>query len=313
MDQLGPWTSKVLSHCGKIATMSAVTITSVEGTRASTSTTDRYFVNAPIDALVIGGASVALYAIFRLRPELASSPSVASLAAALVWVCNYPHFAATNYRLYHSRASMAQYPLTSFVTPIVMVAAVIGCYLSPQRDRPAVHQALPALVAVPLLRADARDHDGLRPTDRLRDRRLATPLPDRVHLLDLHGAERLGRGRPSRQSLLRCQLPHPGRARLAAGDLDEADVGGAGRHDRHADVEDRQRRPTSSADRADSGVHAVRMVRGHPRRAVQLHGAVLPLAAIPAHRLERAAQGGPRRTQARAVGAATCGRNRRGG
>jgi hypothetical protein len=136
MDQLCPGTSKVLSRCGKIVTMSAVTITSVEGARTSTSTTDRYFVNAPIDALVIGGASVALYAIFRLRPELASSPSVASLAAALVWVCNYPHFAATNYRLYHSRASMAQYPLTSFVTPIVMLAAVVGCYLSPHEIAP---------------------------------------------------------------------------------------------------------------------------------------------------------------------------------
>ena len=136
MDQLWPWTSKVFSHCGKIAAMSAVTTTSVEGARTSTNTTDRYFVNAPIDALVIGGASVVLYTIFRLRPELASSPSVASLAAALVWVCNYPHFAATNYRLYHSRSAMAQYPLTSFVTPLVMLAAVIGCYLSPHEIAP---------------------------------------------------------------------------------------------------------------------------------------------------------------------------------
>ncbi|HEY0519035.1 MAG TPA: hypothetical protein VGC84_06040 [Ilumatobacteraceae bacterium] len=98
--------------------------------------TDRYFVNAPVDALLIGGASIVLYAIFRFRPHLASSPSVASLAATLVWVCNYPHFASTNYRLYHSRASIAQYPLTSIVTPLVMIAAVIGCYLSPMAVAP---------------------------------------------------------------------------------------------------------------------------------------------------------------------------------
>ncbi len=136
MDQLRLPASDDLCRCGKIVPMSAVTITSVEGTRATTSKPDRYFVNAPIDALVIGGASVLLYAIFRLRPEMASSPSVASLAAALVWVCNYPHFAATNYRLYHSRAAMEQYPLTSFVTPLVMMAAVVGCYLSPHEIAP---------------------------------------------------------------------------------------------------------------------------------------------------------------------------------
>ncbi|MEO7371235.1 MAG: hypothetical protein ABIZ69_10240, partial [Ilumatobacteraceae bacterium] len=99
-------------------------------------TTERYFVNAPVDALVIGGASLLLYAAFRFRPALASSPSVASIAATLVWVCNYPHFASTNYRLYHSRASIGQYPLTSYVTPLMVTAAVISCYLSPKGVAP---------------------------------------------------------------------------------------------------------------------------------------------------------------------------------
>ncbi|HEY7625418.1 MAG TPA: hypothetical protein VH761_00060 [Ilumatobacteraceae bacterium] len=116
--------------------MSAVTISAIEGTRAPSRSADRYFVNAPVDALVIGGASVILYAIFRLKPELAASPSVASIAATLVWVCNYPHFASTNYRLYHSKAAIAQYPLTSVVTPLVMVVAVVGCYLSPHDIAP---------------------------------------------------------------------------------------------------------------------------------------------------------------------------------
>jgi hypothetical protein len=105
-------------------------------TRPQITATGRYFVNAPVDAMLIGGASLILYALFRLRPEMASSPAVASLAATLVWVCNYPHFASTNYRLYHSRASIAQYPLTSYVTPMVVTAAVIGCYLSPGNIAP---------------------------------------------------------------------------------------------------------------------------------------------------------------------------------
>jgi hypothetical protein len=116
--------------------MNTATITSVAGVNAQTSQIDRYFVSGPIDGMLIGGASVAMYAVFRLQPQLASSPFAASLAAVLVWVCNYPHFAATNYRLYHSRASRSQYPLTSFITPVVMVVAVIGCYLSPDAIAP---------------------------------------------------------------------------------------------------------------------------------------------------------------------------------
>ena len=116
--------------------MSATTVSPMSETRLSTAATGRYFVNAPVDALLIGGASILLYALFRLRPEMASSPAVASLAATLVWVCNYPHFASTNYRLYHSRSSIAQYPLTSFVTPIVVIAAVVGCYVSPENVAP---------------------------------------------------------------------------------------------------------------------------------------------------------------------------------
>lgn len=108
----------------------------ISAPRARSQTTDRYFVNAPVDAMLIGGASLLLYAIFRLRPHLAASPSVVSIAATLVWVCNYPHFASTNYRLYHSRSSIAQYPLTSYVTPLVMLAAVVGCYLSPPTIAP---------------------------------------------------------------------------------------------------------------------------------------------------------------------------------
>ena len=116
--------------------MSVGTVAERESARAPTISTDRYFVNAPVDALLIGGASLVLYTIFRLRPQLAASPSVASLAATLVWVCNYPHFASTNYRLYHSRSSISQYPLTSIVTPLVMLAAVIGCYMSPTAMAP---------------------------------------------------------------------------------------------------------------------------------------------------------------------------------
>jgi hypothetical protein len=113
--------------------MNAVMVT--PDARLGTST-DRYFVNGPIDALLIGGASILLYLWFRISPGVAKSPTVASLSFTLVWACNYPHFASTNYRLYHSKSAIRQYPLTSFVTPLLMVVAVFGCYVSPHQIAP---------------------------------------------------------------------------------------------------------------------------------------------------------------------------------
>lgn len=92
---------------------------------------DRYFVNAPVDFLLIGGGSLVTYFIFLHYQSIASSPRVLTLAATLVWVCNYPHFASTNYRLYRTRSNVQQYPLTATVVPFLMVGAVIASYASP--------------------------------------------------------------------------------------------------------------------------------------------------------------------------------------
>jgi hypothetical protein len=97
---------------------------------------NRYFVNAPVDALFIGGASVVLYVALQVAPSLASSASLGSLAATLVWICNYPHFASSSFRLYHSRSSSRQYPFTAWLIPTVMLAGVVGCFLSPAAIAP---------------------------------------------------------------------------------------------------------------------------------------------------------------------------------
>jgi hypothetical protein len=92
---------------------------------------DRYFVNAPVDFLLIGGASLITYFVFVRDHSLASSPRVLTVAATLVWVCNYPHFASTNYRLYRTRSNVQQYPLTATVVPFLMLAAVAASFASP--------------------------------------------------------------------------------------------------------------------------------------------------------------------------------------
>jgi hypothetical protein len=95
-----------------------------------------YFVNAPVDFAVIGGMSlVAFLALWglELRTE---TPTVWALAAGLSWVVNWPHFSATNYRLYHSRANISQYPITALVIPFLLMAALLASFHSAEGVAP---------------------------------------------------------------------------------------------------------------------------------------------------------------------------------
>lgn len=97
-----------------------------------------YFVNAPVDYALIGGLSVALYAVLALAQDAMTAETIRrwNLAASLAWLCNWPHFAATNYRLYHSKRNIVQYPMTAIVLPFVMLAAVAASCASPQGVAP---------------------------------------------------------------------------------------------------------------------------------------------------------------------------------
>src|SRR5271163_4804495 len=74
-----------------------------------------YFVSWFVDGMVIGGLSILTYALLRLLHDGTRTATVTTLAMALAWVCNWPHFSATNFRLYHARANVLQYPMTALV------------------------------------------------------------------------------------------------------------------------------------------------------------------------------------------------------
>lgn len=98
--------------------------------------TSLYFVNAWVDVALIGGISIVTYVLLRLLTKNERSAEVATLAAQLAWVCNWPHFSATNYRLYHSLDNIRQYPLTALAVPPLLLLLVIGSILSPQGVAP---------------------------------------------------------------------------------------------------------------------------------------------------------------------------------
>lgn len=89
-----------------------------------------YFVNVWVDFAFIGGSSIALYFLLRFFHSGVRTDTVYEIGLLLLWVINWPHFAATNFRLYQSRHNMMQYPLTSFLVPAVILVGVVYSFLS---------------------------------------------------------------------------------------------------------------------------------------------------------------------------------------
>lgn len=92
---------------------------------------DLYFVSAPVDGAVMGGLSiVAAVALLRAPADLGPWPMLLAL------VCNWPHFAASSYRLYRSRENIRQYPQTAVLVPLVVLAGCAWALADPVRIAP---------------------------------------------------------------------------------------------------------------------------------------------------------------------------------
>jgi hypothetical protein len=97
-----------------------------------------YFVNPLVDFACIGGASLLTFAALAVvyRTGAVQAQWVFTAAALLTWVCNHPHFAATNYRLYQSKENVSQYPLTAFVVPVLVVGGMAASFALPDLVAP---------------------------------------------------------------------------------------------------------------------------------------------------------------------------------
>jgi hypothetical protein len=92
-----------------------------------------YFVNAPVDLACVGGASLVAFVLLSavFQSGAIRADWLWTTAAVLAWVCNYPHFAATNHRLYHRRENIAQFPFTALAVPPLVVAGMVASFASP--------------------------------------------------------------------------------------------------------------------------------------------------------------------------------------
>lgn len=90
-----------------------------------------YFVSALWDFALMGGASILCFAFMRLFTDNVRTPGIIAAGAALAWVVNWPHFAATSARLYGSKDNLRQYPVTAVLAPILVVVGVFASMGSP--------------------------------------------------------------------------------------------------------------------------------------------------------------------------------------
>jgi hypothetical protein len=95
-----------------------------------------YFVNAWVDASLIGGVSVLAFLLFYAFHDGQNMGPLYGTAAVLTIFANHPHFFATNYRLYHSRSNIRQFPMTALVAPVLVGAGMIASLAYPDTVAP---------------------------------------------------------------------------------------------------------------------------------------------------------------------------------
>lgn len=106
-----------------------------------------YFVNGWVDGLFLGGFSILFFVYLRFGVFLFDHNTAADEASFLgrsatrwallaFWVLNWPHFAATSYRLYRSRETTSQFPITAWVVPVVLSLGAVAALTSPEGFAP---------------------------------------------------------------------------------------------------------------------------------------------------------------------------------
>lgn len=92
-----------------------------------------YFVHPWVDGLCAGGLSILVFAVFAMAMVSPWSSTTGHtlfnatmLAGFLQWIINWPHFSATSYRLLRVPENRQEFPLTTYVIPVVVGAGVVA-------------------------------------------------------------------------------------------------------------------------------------------------------------------------------------------
>ncbi|HVM94992.1 MAG TPA: hypothetical protein VMT89_01330, partial [Candidatus Acidoferrales bacterium] len=95
-----------------------------------------YFVNATFDFTFAGGLSIATFVVLWSFGSPQQTVLAREILLTLVWFINYPHFSATLQRLFRRRENAAQYPLTAYLLPLVVLGGIVASFASPHTFAP---------------------------------------------------------------------------------------------------------------------------------------------------------------------------------
>ena len=105
----------------------------------TSSATGRVFlVNRWVDAAAAGGLSIVVYLACLLLLRGGPGRLDVSATLALFFLLNFPHFSATNWRLYRSWSNARQFPVTAWVLPVLLAALVAAGLAHPALVAPAL-------------------------------------------------------------------------------------------------------------------------------------------------------------------------------
>src|SRR5262245_37031208 len=99
-----------------------------------------YLANRWVDAAAAGGLSIVVYLACLFLRGADGAPVGLDVTAtlALFLVFNFPHFAATNWRLYRTAGNARQFPVTAWGLPALFVALVAAGLSHPSLVAPAL-------------------------------------------------------------------------------------------------------------------------------------------------------------------------------
>ena len=99
-----------------------------------------YLVNRWVDAAAAGGLSILVYlgCLFLRGADGVPAGLDVTATLALFLVFNFPHFAATNWRLYRTAGNARQFPVTAWGLPALFVALVAAGLSHPSLVAPAL-------------------------------------------------------------------------------------------------------------------------------------------------------------------------------
>lgn len=101
-----------------------------------TATKSVYFVHPFVDFACMGGLSlVALVGCWWAFGSVLNY-TAALVSVYLAWVINWPHFSATNHRLFRRGTNLRDYPLTAFAIPVVVLAGAVASFAEPAEIAP---------------------------------------------------------------------------------------------------------------------------------------------------------------------------------